>query len=124
MNRTIFFGTLVLATAAASAYADGITYRGDIAVEATPFASSRTRAEVQAELADYKRAGVNPWAAAYNPLKSFQSSRTRADVEQEYMASRDEVRAVSGEDSGSAYLAQHRVRNTGSQLAGHLPSQQ
>jgi uncharacterized protein DUF4148 len=112
MKRTVFFATVVLATAATSAFAD------DITIDPTPFVSSRTRAEVQAELAQYKQAGVNPWSTSYNPLKYFRSAKSRAEVEQEYIASRDEVRALTGEDSGSEYLAQHRVRDAGSQLAG------
>ena len=117
MNRIAFIGTLVIATAATSAFA-GTTYLGDIAVESTPFVSTRTQAEVQAELAQYKQAGVNPWSTSYNPLKYFRSAKARAQVEQDYLASRDEVRAITAEDSGSSYLAQHRVRGTGSQLAG------
>ncbi|GAB3759827.1 hypothetical protein GCM10028796_07410 [Ramlibacter monticola] len=112
MNRIAFFGTLILATAAVSAFAD------DITIDPHPFVSSRTQAEVQAELAQYKQAGVNPWSASYNPLKTFRSAKTHAQVEQEYLAARDEVRAMTAEDSGSSYLAQHRVRDTGSQLAG------
>ncbi len=123
MNRIVFFGTLVLATAATSAFA-GTTYLGDIAVESTPFVSTRTQAEVQAELAQYKQAGVNPWSISYNPLKYFRSTKTRAQVEQEYLASRDEVRALTAEDSGSSYLAQHRVRDAGSQFAGQPARQE
>jgi hypothetical protein len=119
MNRNVFLGVLVLASAAttSSAFADtGLA--GDISVETRPFVSTRTRAEVEAELAQYQRAGVNPWATAYNPLKSFRSEKTRAQVEQEYVASRAEVRAMTGEDSGSSYLAAHRAPAVGPQLAG------
>jgi len=111
MNRSVFFSTLVLATAATGAFAD------DITADPHPFVPSKTKAEVQAELAQYKQAGVNPWASGYNPLKSFRSAKSRAQVEQEYMASRDEVRAMTAEDSGSSYLAQHRGGASGSQLA-------
>ena len=38
----------------------------------------------------------------------FVSGRSRAEVQAEYLASRGEVRALTGEDSGSAYLAQAR----------------
>ena len=112
MNRIAFFGTLVLATAATTAFAETPT------IDSNPFASTRTRAEVQAELAQYQQAGVNPWSTSYNPLKYFRSAKTRAEVEQEYIASREEVRGMTAEDSGSSYMAQHRVREAGSQLAG------
>ena len=118
MNRIAFFGTLVLATAATTAFAESPT------IDTTSFASTRTRAEAQAELAQYQQAGVNPWSTSYNPLKSFRSAKTRAEVAQEYVASRDEVRDMTAEDSGSAYLAQHKVRHVGTQLAGQPTAQQ
>ena len=118
MKRNPFFGTLVLVTAATSAFA-GTTYVGDIAVESTPFVTTRTRAEVQAELVQYKQAGVNPWSISYNPLKYFRSAKARAAVQQEYLAARDEVRGMTAEDSGSAYLAAQRPAIDASrQLAG------
>ena len=69
------------------------------------FQSTRTRDDVNADLAAYQKSGVNPWATSYNPLASFQSTKTRAEVTADYLASRDEVNALTGEDSGSAYLA-------------------
>lgn len=112
MSRKLLFGALVLATAATGAFAD------DITIDPHSFASTRTPAQVQAELAQYKREGVNPWSIAYNPLRQFHSEKTRAQVEQEYLASRDEVGALSGEDSGAAWLAQHRGAEAPSHVAG------
>lgn len=111
MNHKFYFAALVLATAGTSALAD------DITVE-PPFVYTRTQAQVQAELAQFKQAGVNPWSTSYNPLREFRSEKTRAQVQQEYVASRDEVRALTGEDSGSTWLAQHRVSNAAPQFAG------
>ena len=101
---------ILLATAAIAAAFSGIARADDITIEPTAFVSAKTRAEVNAELAQYKQAGVNPWSTSYNPLKGFQSSRTRAEVTAEYIANRDEVRALGAEDSGSAYLAARQVR--------------
>jgi hypothetical protein len=67
-----------------------------------------SRAQVQAELVQYKQAGVNPWSTQYNPLKTFRSEKTRAQVEAEFLADRQAVQALTSEDSGSAYLAAHR----------------
>ena len=71
------------------------------------FASTKTRDQVNAELvqfrADYP---VSPWSFRYNPLASFKSTQTRAEVTAAYVADRDEVAALTGEDSGSAFLAQ------------------
>lgn len=77
---------------------------------------------MQAELAQFKQAGTSPWSMPYNPLRSFTSNTTRAEVTAQYMDSRNQVAALNGEDSGSAYLAQYRVRNTGTTLAGQPQS--
>jgi len=102
MNR-IAIAAIVLAASATSAFAD------DITIDATPFASSRTRAEVQAELASFKQSGPNVWSNQYNPLSRFEARRSRADVVAEYLAARNEVAAQTGEDSGSAALVQRRA---------------
>jgi hypothetical protein len=68
-------------------------------------AAGVSREAVQAELAQYRREGVNPWAMSYNPLKSFKGTASRADVSAQYVESRDRVAAFTGEDSGSSYLA-------------------
>jgi hypothetical protein len=85
---------------------------------ALQFNGTRTRAEVQAELASYQKAGVNPWSIAFNPLKSFKSEKTRAQVTAEYLADRDAVAAMNGEDSGAAYLAQHQAMPAAPVFAG------
>lgn len=83
------------------------------------FVSTKTRAEVQADLAAYKKAGVNPWSTQYNPLRTFVSNANRADVTAAYISARDEVAAVNGEDSGAAYFAQGGHRGaTSTTLAG------
>jgi hypothetical protein len=52
---------------------------------------------------------TNPSSIAYNPLATFESSRTRAEVRAEYIASRDEVAAMTAEDSGAFALAQQQA---------------
>jgi len=98
MNRN-FAIALVLATAAA-----GNAFADDITVEATPFVSSMTRAEVQAQV-QQARGGVDVWADSYDQLAAFHSDRSRAEVTAEYIAERDTVMAFNGEDSGSVRLA-------------------
>jgi hypothetical protein len=62
---------------------------------------------------------VSAWSTQYNPLANFRSTRTRAEVQAEYIASRNAVAAMNSEDSGSAYLAAHRGTTGASrQLAG------
>ncbi len=101
MNRNIASALVIAAAAAAgSAMAD------DITIDTTPFVSTKSRAEVQAELSQFKQAGTSPWSTQYNPLAQFRSSLSRAQVVAGYVADRDQVAALNGEDSGSAYLSQ------------------
>ena len=101
MNRNIASALVVAAAAlAGNAFAESPTVVKD------DFVSTKTRAEVTAELVAYKQAGVNPWSTQYNPLRSFKSAASRAQVTGAYIAARDQVAALHGEDSGSAYLTQ------------------
>ena len=97
MNRKIALA-LVLAAAGTAASADEITIE-------PPFVSTLSRAEVVADMMQHLRSGVNMLADDYNPLKDFVSTRTRAEVVAEFLADRQIVAAMTGEDSGSAYLA-------------------
>lgn len=85
------------------------------------FVSTKTRAEVQADLAAFKKAGVNPWSTQYNPLRSFASTASRQEVTAAYIAARDEVAALNGEDSGAAYLAQGGHRGVDSTTLAGTP---
>lgn len=105
MNR--YFATTLVAVAAAVATASGPAFADDLATfTGTPFTSTKSRAEVSAELRQYRQQGVNPWALNFDQLAGFRSSTSRAQVTADYIAHRDQVEAMTGEDSGSAYLAQ------------------
>jgi hypothetical protein len=109
----------ILAIAAFAALAGTAARADDITVDSQQFQSAKSRAEVQAELAQYQKAGVNPWSTRYNPLAGFQSTKSRAQVQAEYVAERNQVAALTGEDSGSAYLTQVAAsRTVGTTLAG------
>jgi hypothetical protein len=111
--RQSSLGLLLLAALAGSAHAETPTVANE------RFVATRTRAEVQAELADFKKSGVNPWSASYNPLRQFRSATTREAIAAAFIASRDEVKALHGEDSGSAFLARARTPQADTQwLAG------
>jgi hypothetical protein len=101
MNRTLTAALIAIASVAASSTA----FADDITVEATPFVSTLSRAQVQAELQQYKQSGVNPWSTSYNQLRSFQGSKSRAQVVSDFLQTRDETAALTSEDSGSAWLA-------------------
>lgn len=116
MNRKIALTFAFASIAAASAFAETPL------VDTTPFQSTMTREQVQAELAQYRQAGIDMYADGYNPLAGFRSTRSRAEVTGEFLASRDVVSAMNGEDSGSRYLARRELpRDVGPQLAA-LPA--
>lgn len=103
---------ILVAAAATSAFAETPTIVKD------DFVSTRSRAEVQAELFAYKKAGVNPWSRSYNQLAGFKSVASRDQVVADYIASRDVVAAINSEDSGSAYFAQLQRAGSTATLAG------
>jgi hypothetical protein len=108
MNRTFAFA-LVVAAATAAAASAGNALADDITIDTTPFHSTATRAEVLAELASFNRSGANPWADDYKPVAALHSEQTRAEVRAQYIAARDQVAALNGEDSGSMTMARaHR----------------
>lgn len=114
-SKTLLAVAAFAAVAATGAHAD----EADASQYVVNFQGSRTRAEVQAELLQYQRAGVNPWSIRYNPLAQFKSAKSRDQVQAEYRAEREAVAAMTAEDSGSAYLTRlAATRSVGTTLAG------
>lgn len=105
---------ITTALLAASAALTGHAFADDI-TPSDPFVSTADRAQVQAGAAQ-ARSVADPWSNAYEPLAAFESSRTREQVRAEYIASRDEVAALTGEDSGAFALAQ-QPQQANAQLA-------
>jgi hypothetical protein len=105
-------GTFAIATASAltlvvtrSAYAD------DITIEATPFVSTRSQAEVQAEVtgqAERLRIASSEEAMQQNDVYRVKSSYTAEQARSDYLAQRAAPVAMTGEDSGSVQLAKAR----------------
>ncbi len=120
MNRITALFAVAITSLSGAAFA-GTGLAGDITIETEPFVSTTSRAEVRAELDAFKKSGVNPWARDYNPLASFVSSKSRAQVTAEYIANRDAVAALHGEDSGSRYLAESAAASRAVRMArtGH-----
>ena len=92
-------------------------------------ASTKSRAQVQTELAQAKRDGsIKAWSTSYNPLALAKSVKTRNEVVAELQAARasGELSAFTSEDSGSAYLARATRPGTSTArvLAGTPPSGQ
>ena len=93
----------VLLTAAGAAFADDITpdHYADVP-------STKTRAQVQAELAQAKQDGsIKVWSTTYNPLTKFVSTKTRGQVVAELQAAREdgEYATLNSEDGGSLQVA-------------------
>jgi hypothetical protein len=118
MNRKLATALFTLAAVAGgNAFAES-----PLAGGADHFAGGKTRAEVQAELQAYKQAGVNPWSTSYNPLAQFRGRASREQVVAEFLGSRNEVAAVTGEDSGSAWLAQGGTQRGDQRLLAGQPT--
>lgn len=99
MNRTCLVSAAIALAAAGSAWAD------DITIDPNPFVSTASRAQVKAELMQFRQAGVNPWADDYDQLAQFRSGITRAEATAGFLRSRAAVAAYTSEDSGSSYMA-------------------
>lgn len=96
----------VAAIAAAAAITSGKAFADDITIDNTPFVSSRSRSEVQAELT---RSDVNEWTRQFNDAQFMAAYTDRGQARADYLAARDEVKALHGEDSGSVYLSRRTV---------------
>jgi hypothetical protein len=112
MNRKLASALSITTTAAAifaaAAIASGNAYADDITVDKTPFVSSRTRAEVQAEVmgqAELLRIASSEYSTQGNQAAKPTSGYTRAQATAEYIGVRNQVHAMNGEDSGSSYFA-------------------
>ena len=111
MNRTL--AAIALAVAAGSVLAD------DITLDPHTFVSTRSRAEVIAEMTDSRLVPADVQADIDNRGATMTSSVTREQVTLAYLASRDEVAAMNSEDGGSAWrLARAREIVPAPMLAG------
>ncbi len=99
--------TIAVALACGSAFAD------DITIDNTPFSSMKSRAEVQGELMRRPQLmrSEREQAMRYAPSPQRGSTYTRQQARSDYVAAQDEVSALTGEDSGSAYLAARSASN-------------
>jgi hypothetical protein len=119
MNRH-FASSLAMATAAVAclaAMASSKAYAETPTIDTTPFVSTRTRSEVQAELMSQRQvesAAASEWAMQYNHVPHLKSAYTSEQAKSEYKAARDQVSAMNSEDSGSSYMARQSARVNGS----------
>lgn len=116
-KNTRRFTLIASATLAALSGLSGTARADDITPDPyTHMVSTRTRAEVVAELHAARASGSMAQAHAEDggsfqlARQAWASGRTRAEVHAEVLAARrsGETAAMTGEDSGSAYLARLR----------------
>jgi hypothetical protein len=126
MNRklasVLSITTTAAAVFAAAAIASGNAYADDITIDTTPFVSTKTRAEVRAEVmgqSEALRVASSEWSMQLNQAQQPNSGYTRAQAKAEYIAARNEVHARNSEDSGSSYFAAlPRSMDSGVTMAG------
>ncbi|GAB2583047.1 hypothetical protein GCM10027034_13920 [Ramlibacter solisilvae] len=111
-----FSSTIAVAMLAASAMV-GTARADDITIDNTPFVSTKTRAEVKAELFASKVSSAGGEYALQQNGQHIASDYTREQARADYIASRDQVRAMNAEDSGSSALAQGRAKSSGVMVA-------
>jgi hypothetical protein len=120
----VFLAVSIAATAAAVAVAlvsPRNAYAESTAEYTTPFTSTRSRAEVQAELmggSELLRTGSSEWAMQHNEPMALKSDETREHARAEYKFARQEVTAVTEEDSGSTYFQRQAMRVKASATMG------
>lgn len=120
---TLAYGSCVAAAALAATLVAGTAHaEGPIVMgESAPFVSTRSRAEVNAEVirnAAAIRAGATEYALQQQ-APAATSGRTRGQATAEFIGARDQVQALQSEDSGSAYLASHAHRVPAATLMAH-----
>ncbi|HSH89628.1 MAG TPA: hypothetical protein VK996_06560 [Ramlibacter sp.] len=102
MNRNLKHAVTTGALATAALLAAAVVTSTAAYAQEADFVSTRTRAEVIAEIRTPWPRG-NPWSAFYN-MNPPNSTATRDQVQGQYVANRDGANAFHGEDSGSVYL--------------------
>jgi hypothetical protein len=122
MNRNFASTLIVTGTAAVALALAAMTpaHADDITIDPTPFVSTKSRAEVRAEVmgkAEEIRMAHGEGSTGMNHAP-FRSTLTRAQVRNDYIASRGEVNALNAEDSGSSYLAAKQPRRSDLMMAG------
>lgn len=115
-----FTSTCVAATLAAALMTGNALAEGPI-FEDTTFVSTRSRADVRAELmasGGGTTSAASEWVAQLNDSQPMKSQYTRAQARAEYIAARDQVHEMTAEHSGAAYFAQAPIRARDTVVAG------
>lgn len=126
MNHDVdaFLSVSIAAAAAAVAVAlvaPRNAYAESTAEYTTTLVGTRSRTDVQAELmgrSELLRTGSSEWAMQNNEPIALKSDETREQAKAEYKSARQDVIAVTGEDSGSAYYQRQAMQVKASATMG------
>jgi hypothetical protein len=113
LASALSFGSAVAAAMLAAAAMTGNARAEGPIGDNTPFVSSRSRADVHAELMRDRHlvtSAASEWTGQLNAPQGLDSGYTRAQARAEYIAARDEVRAMTAEHGGSGHFAYAPVR--------------
>jgi hypothetical protein len=103
MNRNLKSAIATGAIMALGLLASAIIGSSTVYADEDPsFVSTRTRAEVTADLKT-PWPGGNPWSGSYDMFR-VRGTATSAQLQSEYILNRAKVGAFHGEDGGSEYL--------------------
>jgi len=113
LASTFGFGGTVLAATLAAACISGTAHAEYPSVDILNFVGTRTLADVRGEVTGdpaLVSTASNEWTTQRSQSQPPRTGLTRAEVRDEYIDARDEVRAMTAEDSGSSWLAQAHAR--------------
>jgi hypothetical protein len=102
-----YIGSVAAATVAAALMSGNALAEGPIG-DHQSFTSSRSRADVQAELRQDRRqitSFASEWELQQHASVQPMSGLTRQQVRTEYIAAREQVRTMTAEHGGSGYFA-------------------
>ena len=108
----IAYSSSVAAATLAAIVMSGSALAETPTIDNTPFVSTKTRAEVQAELFSHRdqlSSSASEWVSQQNETHHA-SNYTRQQARAEYIASREQVRAMNSEGGGSVSIAQTSVQ--------------
>ena len=115
-----YLGTVAAAVVAAVLMSGQARAEGPIEV-LPPFAGSLTRAQVQAQVLQdrgHVTSFASEWTLQQDPFLPRPGGFTREQARAGYIAAREQVHAMTAEDSGSSAMAQASARRPAITLAG------
>ena len=115
-----YLGTVAAALLAAALMSGHALAEGPIEVS-PPFTGSLSRAQVQAQVLQDRgqlTSFASEWTLQREPSRPLASGITRAQATAGYIAARDEVHAMTAEDSGSSAIGGRAARPPATIVAG------